>query len=395
MVRTFTLTRASAAVLVIVASLAACGTPRTEETGPVDAATVQKLETVLHARADAMGRGDLKAFTQTIDTTKPAFRRIQQRLFDLPIDFFGLQSAFKLSGAEHYLGYIRAFVDQSLEGNAFLGVFAGMRQQSRLYFREVDGRWVLTEPVGSEAGEEKRRAVGDAMMTYWAMDEDVADVFARGVSDAFAFVAKQAPKPVSFKSEVVFVPTAELAGPGWDVTIGWNSYSGTTPPRYRIYPLWYGLDSAREQVSAYGQFLLRAVLLERMRDALIPGARSRLSNEVWLDLGWNFLLTGVDFSAVLRQSCAGIPVLTAHQLAAGYPPLGTPGVTGATFVRYIAFSVSMVAYLFERFGPDAYWRLLDAYVQNASTPANFPAVLKTTVDDFYAAWLTWLNKKYC
>ena len=55
----------------------------------------------------------------------------------------------------------------------------------------------------------------------------------------------------------------------------------------------------------------------------------------------------------------------------------------------------MVAYLYERFGPDAYWRLLDAYISNGSTPTNFTAVLKTSRDDFYASWLTWLRKKYC
>ena len=72
-----------------------------------------------------------------------------------------------------------------------------------------------------------------------------------------------------------------------------------------------------------------------------------------------------------------------------------PGVPADTFARYYAYSQSMVAYLFERYGQDAYWRLLDAYVSNGSTPANFPAVLKTSKDDFFATWLTWVKAKYC
>ena len=385
---------ASAAALVVALSLIGCGTPKADESGPVDGATVKKLESVLHARAEAMGRGDLKAFTDTVDTTKPAFRRMQQRVFDLPNDFVSLQSSFKISGAERYRGYIRGFVEMTLEGNGYLGVFAGIQQESRLYFREMEGRWVLTEPIGNETGEEKNRVTGDSTMTYWSMDEDVAEVFAAAVTDARAWAAKQAPKPVAFKVQVVFVPTAELAGPGWDATVG-TSAKG---PGDDIYGPWYGLDRARTHVSAYTQFALRWVALDRMRDAVFPGlgvVGQRLSNDAWLDKGWGLFLTDLDFAAVLRQSCAGIPLPTLRQLAAGPPPLGAPGALAETYARWYAYSQSMVAYLYERFGPDAYWRLLDAYISNGSTPTNFTAVLKTSRDDFYASWLTWLRKKYC
>jgi hypothetical protein len=378
-------------MLVVVVVLSACGTTKSQDADTPSSETVGQLEALLRARADAMGRGDAKAFTQTIDTTRPAFRRMQLRIFDLPNDFISLKSSFKLSNAERYKGYLRAFVDQTLEGNAFFGAFTGTRQQSRLYFRQVEGRWVLTEPTGDESGEEKKRVSGDATTTYRSIDEDVAELFAREVSQALAFAAKQAPRTVSFKVDIAFVPTAELAGPGWDATIGLTYDRGETD---LVYSPWYGFDSTRSQGSLYTQYILRVAALIRMRNAVITGVGARLSNDVWLNNGWLELQTGLDYTAVLRQSCAGIPVPTMSQLAAGPPPIG-PGVPSEVHGRHYAYSQAMVAYLFERFGPDAYWRLLEAYAQNGSAPGNFPSVLKTSQDEFYGAWLMWLKKKYC
>jgi hypothetical protein len=135
-----------------------------------------------------------------------------------------------------------------------------------------------------------------------------------------------------------------------------------------------------------------------MRDAVVGGTGPvvpRLINDVWLNIGWNLLVTDLDFTALLRQSCAGIPVPTFRQLADGPPQLGEAAATAETYARYYAYSQSLVSYLFERFGSDAYWRLLDAYARNGASPTSFSAVLKTTQDDFYGSWLTWLKKKYC
>ena len=370
--------------------LAACGTTKIDETGPVDARTVEQLEALLRTRADAMGRGDLAAFKQTIDMTRPAFRRMQQAEFDVPTARVTLKSTFKMSNAERYQGYVRGFVEETLEGNGYLGSFAGVRSYARYYFRQIDGRWLLSEPSGSEVGEERKVTSGENEITYWTMDEDVAGVFAKEASDAHAFATKQAPKSVSFTDRVKFVPTAELAGPGWDAMQGGSG----NPIEDRFYNLWYGFDASRSHLSPYSQLQLRLAALGRMREVVLPGIGAKLSNDVWLD-GWTLNTAGVDLTAFDRQLCAGIPALTLRQLSDGPPQLGTPGLAAETWGRYYAYSQSMVAYLVERFGADSYWRLLDAYTRTPSSATNFPAVLKTTPDDFYSAWLAWEKKKYC
>ena len=63
--------------------------------------------------------------------------------------------------------------------------------------------------------------------------------------------------------------------------------------------------------------------------------------------------------------------------------------------RNHSYGVSMVAFLYDRYGVDAYWRLMAEYLQSASAAVNFPKVLGVTEDEFYSAWLVWLKKKYC
>jgi hypothetical protein len=79
----------------------------------------------------------------------------------------------------------------------------------------------------------------------------------------------------------------------------------------------------------------------------------------------------------------------------GLPVVGQPGVAPDTYGRFTGYATSMVAYLYERYGADAYWRLMTAYMQSASAAVNFPKVLQITAEEFYATWLVWLKKKYC
>jgi hypothetical protein len=131
-----------------------------------------------------------------------------------------------------------------------------------------------------------------------------------------------------------------------------------------------------------------------VREGIAPGVDSRLLLNRWLNWGWLHHASGFDVSTTLKQSCVGMPIPTLKQLADG-PPQVAVGVAPEVYGRFYAYAASMVAYLIEKYGNDAFWQLMSAFVQNASATTNFPAILKTTPDEFYAAWLVWLKKKYC
>lgn len=371
--------------------LTSCGSQQSDESGAVTPDTVKQLEDLLHARASAMAKGDRNAFLQTVDATRPTFRRIQLREFELPSARGTLNSTFKISNAERYRGYIRGFVEETLEGNAFVGAFNGGRAYARRYFRAEAGKWLLTEPTGDETGREKKLSAGDVEATYWEMDEDVAPVFLAALSEARGYAVPYSPKPQPLILHVSFVPTAELAGPGWD---GFSRQGGQRPQRL-FYPLWYAFDSTRTHLSAYAQYALRTDALDEVREGVAPGVAGRLFTNRWLDHGWLDYASGLDMTVTLKQSCAGVPIPSLQQLADGAPELGQPGVSPETHGRHYAFSASMVAYLYEKYGVDAFWRLMTAFVKNSSATSNFPAILQVTPDEFYASWLIWLKKKYC
>ena len=383
--------RAIALIVAVAFVLTSCGSQQSDESGVVSAETVKQLEGLLHARASAIATGDRNAFMATIDTTRPAFRRIQLREFDYPTVRGTLDSTFKISHAERYRGYVRGFVEQTLEGNFFSGAFNGGRAYYRHYFRSEGGKWILTEPTGDETGPEKKKVSGVVEIGYWALDEDVSDVLLRSLAEAHDFARAQATKPFGQKLVIRFIPTAEIAGPGWD---GFGAAYGP-PGNETLTPWWWAFDGTRSQVSAYTQFTLRRSALVLLREGVAPGIMGRLLTDPWLDEGWVAFASGLDVTGIVRQSCAGVAIPTLAELRAGVPPLGQPGVTPDAYGRFGGYATSMVAYLYDRYGAAGYWSLMAAYMQNASAATNFPKVLQVTPDEFYAGWLVWLKKKYC
>jgi hypothetical protein len=383
--------RLLAATIITALLIAGCGSRQGDESGAVSTETVKQLEDVLHARAQAMGKGDRDAFLKTIDTTKPAFRRAQLAHFEIPNYRGGLGSTFKLSGVERYRGFVRGFVEETRESNVFPGSFLPA-SYSRQYFRSDSGRWLITEPTGDETGPEKQRTAPGVELSYWAMDEDVASVLLLELEDARRVALTQSPRPQEISLKVAFVPTAELAGPGWDAFL----INGGGPPgtRQLLYAMWYSFDQTRSRLHPSAQLSLVYIALTLVREGIAPGVDSRLLLNRWLNWGWLHHASGFDVSTTLKQSCLGMPIPTLKQLADG-PPQVAVGVAPEVYGRFYAYAASMVAFLIEKYGNDAFWQLMSAFVQNASATTNFPAILKTTPDEFYAAWLVWLKKKYC
>jgi hypothetical protein len=388
---TRTLLCAIALTVVAALLLTSCGSQQGNETGAVSPETVKQLEDVLRARSTAIGKGDRDAFLQTIDTSRAAFRRIQTLEFDIPSLRGALGSSLKLSSVERHGTYIRGFVEETLEGNVFPGAFVEP-SHSRRYFRSQAGKWILTEPTGDEVGLEQQRTAGGVELTYWGLDEDVASVYLAELVEARRQALSKSPKPLQIDLRVAFIPTAELAGPRWD---GFAITGGGGTARYTYYPLSYSFDKGRTRFSSFTQNNLLFTALGEVRNGIVPGILNRLSFNLWLEQGWTEYASGIDVSPTLRQSCVGVPVPTLKQLADGPPPPGSVGVSPETYGRHSAYSASMIAYLYEAYGADAFWRLMSSFLQSASAATNFPIVLGVTPDQFYAAWLVWLQKKYC
>jgi hypothetical protein len=383
--------RLGLAGFLIAATLFACGSRQQDDTGPIGADLTKRLQDVLLARGSALRSGDREAFVRTIDTSRPTFRRSQLREFEFPAIRGALSSTFKIQSLERYRGYVRAWVEERIDGNSFPDAFPGERAVVRRYFRSVEGVWVLTEPTGDEVGAQLTRTGRKAELSYWAIDEDVATPLLAALEEAQAFSAKFAPRPIDVTYRATFVPTAELAGPGWDAFMGSRGPNPVT-----VFPQWYGFDPSLGAVPESLRVALHYYGLQQIRYAAVPGlSGNRLSGDRWLETGWADYNTGVDISPTVKQACAGVPLLTLKQLGNGAPAPGEPGVSPDTYGRYYGFSAAFAGYLLDRFGVDMFWRLMAEYSVNASGAQNFPKVLGVSQEEFYNAWPAWLKQKYC
>lgn len=373
----------TAAILAAVVALSACGSPTT---GTTDATRAQaEIQAVFAKRVEALGRGDRKAYDETYDPDRPALRRWQADAFDQAVGGGGTERASRVVRLEPFgSGYQRVYTEVDTE---FHFGWSSDAHVVRRYVRQLNGRWVITEPKKEELGEERIRGGDGFSLEHWTIDDDLASLVADDLRAARAQVARFAPRDFSRDLMVKLFPTAESLGPGWSPVL-----IATHGRGIRIAPIGIGLDFSGRSLSAVARTLLRVAVADELREQLMPGIASRLQDDLWLVDGWREHAAGQSLARdFFKATCAGAPPPTLRQLSF---PLTTT-TRGVDFgVRY-AHQASLVAFLYERHGMQAYWDLLEAFRADASSRVTFPKVLKTTPDAFYADWLVWAKKKYC
>jgi len=381
--------RGLALVLCLLIATNSCGSPNAtvDNAVRVTDSTKAELTALLKTREDAIGRSDQRAFEGTYDVTRPAFRRWQAEEF-ADAATLGPRLLGKIVDVQPYLDrYVRAWVEESSERAGWpKGV-----ELTRLYFRREAGRWLLTEPRADELGGERTKSLGGHTLTYYGLDEDLADLFLDEYRTARDLAAKLAPAPLRADFSARIVPTAEIAGPGQQGIIA----MGADRAGIQLFPWAISLDSSRTRLSDVTLFEYRAGGLIWMREQLLPGIVPRLQQAPWLLEGWQLHQAWTGPRDFYQPVCAGVPVLTLKQLTDGLPPPGSPAATLNVGSQYYTLERTMGEYFDATFGLTAYWDLIKEFVPSVDAKANMLKVLHVTPDEFYANWLVWAKKKYC
>lgn len=380
-------------IVCTIAVVVSCGGPSTQpDSRPqITETTKSELEALLTARTNALTSGDRKAFDATYDATRPAFRRWQAGEFEeaarLGFPTLGRVVEVQVYGDR----YVRAWVEESLDTPGF-GRSLHVR---RLYFRREGGRWLLTEPARDELGGERTKTAGGHTLTYWGLDEDIADLFLGEYRNARVFALKAAAAPVAVAGDLInarLIPTAEIAG--------LNEARGGALVRWgddnlSMLPLGISLEPSRTALSENARLAYRHPLLSWVRGKVLPGAESRLGNARWLDIGWLEHRAWTATREFYQPTCAGVPPLTLKQLSDGLPPPASPAATLELHSQYYTYVRTMFEYFDATFGAPAYWDLLKEFGGNADAKANMVKVLRVTPEQFYSGWLAWAKQKYC
>jgi hypothetical protein len=381
--------RGLALLLGLLMVTASCGTPSAtiDNSVRVTDSTKAELTALLKTREDAIGRSDQKAFEGTYDMTRPAFRRWQAEEFAAAATL-GPRLLGKIVDVQSYLDrYVRAWVEESYERP---GWPKGL-DLIRLYFRREAGNWLLTEPRMDELGGERTQTVAGQTLTYYGLDEDIAELFLDEARAARDLAAKLSPIPLRPEFNARLVPTAEIAGPGNTFAAGSHSdRSGLW-----LFPYAISLDPSRTRLASGTQSEYRLSSLDWMRDQVLPGIEARLAQASWLWQGWAKHQAWIGPRGIYQPACAGVPALTLKQLSDGPPEIGSPAATLEVFSQYYTYARTMGEYFDATFGLMAYWDLLKEFVPSVDAKANMLKVLHVTPDEFYANWLVWAKKKYC
>ena len=378
------------AALVLALSLAACSSPppavavSSPEKVTITADTPSELKAVIVARASALQRKDLKGFQATIDLTRGAFRRCQSETFDIASRQGFTPTAVRIGKVEPYLDtYVRAYVgDLQSDGYA------------RTYFRREGGTWILSEPLDAELGGDQTRTIAGLQLSYYGIDSDVIDEYAASGNDARTFLLKQAEGHTTTGPGfgLRIFPTRGAAGPNVGCGVaGFHLTNVPSDPFIRLFSNALSFTPELTAVTASTASIIRHEGLHWLQDQFIPGITARMP--FWLVEGWPDYVGQSRSTATKRHVLCETPTPTYKQLEDGV--LQTPETPPELPGQYYSFANTMVEYVYQIGGPNAYWDLMTAYQAGVDAKVNLPKVLAVTPDVFYAGWLSWAKRAYC
>jgi len=344
----------------------------------ITSSTATEIEGVLAARLRAMGSKDLRAFQDTVDLTRPAFRRCQQEAFETSARQGFAAGASRVVKVEPYGdGYVRAYVDDGSSGT------------DRRYFRRDGNRWVATEPKVDELGGEKSKVVEGVRVDYWGIDEGVVDFVGHEAAATKEFLTPLANGAVRDPYFVKLIPTRETAGIVACQFIAFANSREEHAPFIGMWRLW--LAPSLDRVSDFEQAVLRHEGLHYLQDQFIHNITFRL--DWWLIEGWpDYVAKSRSRGAIVDAVCASaIPTL--KRIIDGVPtePDTPPELTG----QYYALANSMIEYVYANYGAQSYWDLIALYKDVTDYRLNYPKIFKVEPDAFYGGWLGFAKKKYC
>ena len=382
--------KASRLAALFALALAACApgpisaTASPASTGPepveVTDKTLGEIQAVMTAQHDAIERRDLKAYQSTFDGARPALRRCKQEDFDVAGRQGGAQPTQKVIKVTPYAQtYARGWVQEGSFGVA------------RYYFRKVEGRWVQSEPLEEELGPAKTTTLNDVGIDYWSVDDDVVDALSRAAVTARDTILKSALSDLKDPLRFRFYPTRQLAGLQGCRVVGYHVTNAQQDKTVRFLRYWFTPDL--KDAASFTVDNMQHEGLHWLQDEYSAGLVARL--EWWMVEGWpDYVAQSRALSAIKAVVCT-TKTPTLKELATG-PRDDLPDWLPEDTSRYYAFANSMVEYLYAQYGGlGAYKQLLAAYKEGVDPNVNYPKVLKTTPDQFYAGWLAFAKKKYC
>ncbi|MBC8161352.1 MAG: hypothetical protein H7Z42_09045 [Roseiflexaceae bacterium] len=359
---------------------------------PTEVSVEAAIQATLDQHAEAWNTGDIALLEQTIDPQSGAFRRLVKGRFEsFQEGAFSEFAAFsytldRVTTREH------GFVQARVRGDG--GVLGWT-------FREVEGRWLLSEPSEQQVGE---RVVSKSehftFQTYpWA--DAVNGEIKTLMEEARAEVIEKLGREPDRQALITILPAfavGPLQGSGLVASYD-RSARKVGPDRIMIYA---------PDTYAFGAYDAQASWQPSLRQTLVHEYTHLVHNRsftpivrvpLWMTEGIaEFVAEGSRFYEV-RLAVEQDRIIPLIDPATSDPllvqDLQHMGALDRDTSLAYGLSYSLVAYIVENHGGLAgFWKLAEAYDARQKLPDALTDAFGVTYDEFDAGWRAWLREQY-
>lgn len=377
----------------------AAATPAPAATVPVPttaAATEAQIKVgiqeTLDRYAQAWGDNDLALLDETIDPQSGAFRRLVKGRFE----------TFQESALRGQ--YVFSFTVDAITPLEYDFVRATVRTGGSTMswtFREVDNRWLLSEPSATQVGKRETHDTEHFTFQTYPWSDSVNSEVMELMEQARDVVVERLGRSPEKQARVSILPASTVGPPQGSGTVAYyiSSPRPTAPDQIIIYAPYTFAFGDYNATEGWQPFLRRTLTHEYTHLVQNRSFTPIVRVPLWMSEGLAEYVSDSPRANEVRQAIENDAVI----------PLIDPTTTDPLKVQDLqhmgalerdsslayGLSYSLVAYIVEKHGGlDGFWKLAEAYDKRQKLPAALEQAFNISYEDFDTGWRTWLRETY-
>lgn len=370
--------------------------PESGAGGELDIEAVRAaIQQTLDDHAEAYNTGDAELLRSTVDQSNAPFRRLVQEQFTIFQNSIGAGSAnWRFTAGEltpRELGFVQAQIQRQ---DGF---------QEDWLFREVDGRWLLSEPTERQLGERYTFESENFIYEAYHWSDDVNQTLAELMEQAREQVIEVLGKAPEGKYTVRIRPIFGLVPPSDPGALAWYA-SAARPQGDRMQinaPGGYHF-SAYDPAAGWEELLYRVLVHEYTHLVNQRSFMPIASMRDWMYEGLAEYVAGSPRAGQVSAAVQSGRIIPIIDETGGVTPQDLDHLYLLERDVSLAYglSYSLVAYIVEEHGGlDTLWALAQAMNETPGTgvaryDGAMQAVLGLSYEEFDAGWREWLQKNY-
>jgi hypothetical protein len=354
---------------------------------PSEADVKEGIQRAVDLYAQAYNEHNVELLKQAVDQTNPPFRRFMQTRFD------GAQASGQTNGQRSYT--VRAILKQR-PYSFVLAQIESDGEVSDVTFRQLDGRWVLSEPTEAQIGERQQVESEHFRFTIYPWLDDINPIIMALMEQARENVRKKLGKVPDQKPVVHIKPIFGVGNPS-DPSVQAYYQRGSIEDRIEIFaPQSYAFGFYNPKRGWEKQFesLLTHeythlvnnrsfVPLNRMSDWMVEGLAEYVAE-----------FPHTDAVREVVRSGSIIPIVDPSDSITKHDLQHLDVLDEDSEVTY-GLAYALVAYITERYGGLAgFWKLAAAYAKTQQLDSALQQAFGVSYAQFDRDWRDWLKVTY-